>query len=99
MAEAKKPFHETVAENLIAQLKAGTAPWQRPWAAGEPGGMLPVNPTTRKRYKGINAIHLMSQGRSDPRWMTYRQAGAAGAQVRKGEKGTPVQYWTMPSAP
>lgn len=24
--------------------------------------------------------------------MTYKQAAAAGAQVRKGEKGTPVQY-------
>jgi antirestriction protein ArdC len=52
-----------------------------------------MNPTTGKRYKGINAIHLMAQGRSDSRWMTYKQAAAAGAQVRKGEKGTPVQYW------
>jgi len=93
MAEAKKPFHETVAENLIEQLRAGTAPWQRPWDPGEPGGFLPVNPTTGKRYKGINAIYLMSQRRTDNRWMTYKQATAAGAQVRKGEKGTPVQYW------
>ena len=52
-----------------------------------------MNPTTGKRYKGINAIHLMAQGRSDARWMTYKQAAAEGAQVRKGEKGTPVQYW------
>ena len=91
--EPKKPFHEAVAEKLIEQLKAGTAPWQRPWEPGEPGGFLPVNPTTGKRYKGINAIYLMSQGRTDNRWMTYKQAAAVGAQVRKGEKGTPVQYW------
>ncbi|WP_020405856.1 zincin-like metallopeptidase domain-containing protein [Hahella ganghwensis] len=92
MAAAKKPFHETVAENLIEQLKAGTAPWQRPY---EPGGqgILPVNPTTGKRYKGINAIHLMGQGREDSRWMTYNQAKSVGAQVRKGETGTAVQYW------
>lgn len=88
----KKPFHETVAENLIEQLKAGTAPWQKPW---EPGtqGFMPLNPTTGKRYKGINAVHLMAQGRSDSRWLTYNQAKAAGAQVNKGEKGTQVQYW------
>nr|BCT99949.1 DUF1738 domain-containing protein [uncultured bacterium] len=91
--EPKKPFHEVVAEKLIEQLKAGTAPWQRPWEPGEPNAYLPMNPTTGKRYKGINAIHLMAQGRSDGRWMTYKQAAAAGAQVRKGEKGTPVQYW------
>ena len=93
MAEIKKPFHETVAEKLIEQLKQGTAPWQKPWQAGEPGAFLPVNPTTGKRYRGINAIHLMSQGQSDQRWMTYKQAAAIGAQVRQGEKGTPIQYW------
>lgn len=57
------------------------------------GAALPMNPTTGKRYKGINAIHLMAQGYSDQRWMTYKQATAADAQVRKGEKGTLVQYW------
>ena len=45
------------------------------------------------RVLSVNAIHLMAQGRDDSRWMTYKQAAAAGAQVRKGEKGTPVQYW------
>ncbi|PVZ82674.1 DNA primase [Serratia sp. S1B] len=95
MAEpkAKKPFHEVVAENLIAQLKEGTAPWQKPWNPGAPGAALPMNPTTGKRYRGINAIHLMAQGYSDQRWMTYKQATAVDAQVRKGEKGTLVQYW------
>lgn len=95
MAQEKnqKPFHEQVAENLIEQLKAGTAPWQIPWNAAEPGSFLPTNPITGKRYKGINAIHLMAQGRGDQRWMTYNQAAGAGAQVRKGEKSTQIQYW------
>ena len=88
----KKPFHETVAENLIEQLKAGTAPWQKPWEAGEQG-FLPINPTSGNRYKGINSIHLMSQGYSDNRWLTYKQANTMDAQVKKGEKGTQVQYW------
>ena len=91
--EPKKPFSETVADKLIKQLKEGTAPWQKPWEPGQPGAFLPMNPTTGKRYRGINAIQLMSQGHSDPRWMTYKQAAAMGAQVRKGEKGTPIQYW------
>lgn len=50
--EPKKPFHEVVAEKLIEQLKAGTAPWQKPWEPGEPNAYLPMNPTTGKRYKG-----------------------------------------------
>lgn len=92
MAEKKPPFHETVANNLIEKLKAGTAPWQKPWDPGAPG-FMPTNPLTGNRYKGINAIHLMSQGRSDNRWMTYKQAKELGAQVRGKEKGTGVQYW------
>lgn len=97
MAEDKKPFHERVAEKIIDQLKAGTAPWQRPWndaAAGAEGGsIIPMNPTTGKRYRGVNVVNLMAEGRADNRWMTYKQAAAAGAQVRKGEKGSLVQYW------
>jgi len=91
--EPKKPFSEAVAQKLVEQLRQGTAPWQKPWAPGAPAAFIPLNPTTGKRYRGINAIQLMSQGYSDQRWMTYKQAAAVGAQVRKGEKGTPIQYW------
>ncbi|OYV45979.1 MAG: conjugal transfer protein TraC [Halothiobacillus sp. 24-54-40] len=91
--EPKKPFHEIVAEKLIEQLKQGTAPWQKPWQPGEAGAIVPMNPTTENRYKGINAMWLMAQGYSDQRWMTYKQAQDIGAQVRKGEKGTGIQYW------
>jgi len=91
--EPQKPFHEAVAEKLIDQLKAGTAPWQRKLEPGEPNSCLPMNPATGKRYKGINAVHLMAQGHSDSRWMTYKQANALGAEVRAGEKGTLIQYW------
>ena len=91
MADEKKAFHLVVAEKLIDQLERGTAPWQKPWAAGE--SYLPYNPTTGKTYKGINSLQLLSEERSDPRWLTYKQAQAEGAQVRRGEKGTLVQYW------
>ncbi len=93
MDQNKKPFHETVAEKLIKQLEEGTAPWQRPWNSGESGAFLPYNPATDNRYKGINSLYLLSQNRDDQRWMTYKQAAEAGAQVRKGEKGTGIQYW------
>lgn len=93
--EPKQPFSQQVAERLIKQLEEGTAPWQRPWGAASNGG-LPTNPTSGNRYKGINVVNLLSQGRDDPRWMTYKQAEAVGAQVRKGEKGTSIQFWSFP---
>lgn len=91
--KSSKPFHVQVADLLIVKMKEGTAPWQKPWKAGDPFLSMPMNPTSGKRYRGINAMYLMAQGRSDQRWLTYNQAQATGAQVRKGETGTPIQYW------
>lgn len=93
MADAKKPFHEVVAERVIDQLERGVAPWQRPWEPGNPSSRSPHNAITGKRYKGINSIYLQMQGRADQRWLTYNQAKSVGAQVRKGEKGTTCQKW------
>ncbi|MCP5246805.1 MAG: DUF1738 domain-containing protein [Burkholderiales bacterium] len=93
MDKSRKAYPEQVAESLIEQLKKGTAPWQKPWQAGDPLLSFPHNPTTQKRYRGINALYLMSRDYADPRWLTYKQAAGMGAQVRKGEKSTVIQYW------
>lgn len=75
-------FAQRIADKLVAQLKEGTAPWQKPWAEGL--SFSPYNPTTGNRYRGINILALISTDFSDPRWMTYRQAQAQGWQVRGG---------------
>jgi putative DNA primase/helicase len=84
-------FAQRLADKLIAQLKEGTAPWQKPWVEGLSFG--PYNPTTGNRYRGINILALISTDFSDPRWMTYRQAQAQGWQVRGGERSTQIQHW------
>lgn len=89
----KETYAETVAARIIDQLERGVAPWQRPWNAGELAGTAPTNAVTGKRYRGGNALYLTMQGRDDPRWLTYKQAAAAGAQVRQGERGCTVQYY------
>ncbi|WP_417799005.1 zincin-like metallopeptidase domain-containing protein [Terasakiella pusilla] len=91
MAE-KKSYRDQVVEELLGHIEAGTAPWQKPWEPGKVR-MAPFNPVSGKDYRGINALWLEMRGRSDPRWMTYRQAAAQDAQVRKGEKGTMIEYW------
>ena len=89
---ANDDYARKVADTLIDQLREGVAPWQKPWDATGTR-FLPYNPTSGKDYRGMNAMWLMMQGHDDPRWMTYKQAAGEGAQVRKGEKGTQVQYW------
>src|SRR6185312_190756 len=91
----KRDFRQEVTDNIIRMLEQGTAPWQKPWEAGRLG--MPHNPTTDKSYRGGNAIHLMTvaagRGYEDPRWLTYKQAAENGWQVRKGEKGTHIEFW------
>ncbi|QWT20778.1 DUF1738 domain-containing protein [Bacillus sp. NP157] len=86
-------YEKEVAGRLIEQLKAGVAPWQKPWKGGELASILPVNAVTGVRYSGGNVIQLMSQGRTNPQWATFNQIKAAGWHVRKGERATPIQFW------
>lgn len=89
----KETYAEKVAAKVIEQLERGVAPWQKPWDAGSMAGTAPMNPTTGNNYRGSNALWLTMQGRDDPRWLTYNQASAQGAQVRKGERGSVIQYY------
>jgi len=93
MAKQKRDLRMEVANRLVEQIEQGTAFFQRPWVAGE--FLTPINAVTGKRYRGINAEHLMyfSPDNSDPRWCTYKQAQENGWQVREGSKGVPIEVW------
>ena len=94
---ARRDFRREVTDRIIDMLETGVAPWQKPWNPAGASLDMPMNPTTGKAYRGGNAIHLMAtsllRGYGDPRWMTYRQAAVLGWQVRKGEKGTQIEFW------
>src|SRR5262249_54992303 len=88
-------------DNIVRMLEEGTSPWQKPWTAG--ALEMPFNPVTGKLYRGGNAVHLFASaiatGSDDPRWITYKQAEQRGWQVRKGEKGSHIEYWEFPERP
>lgn len=92
MVDKRTNHREDVAEEIIRAIEDGTAPWVKPWRAGEIG-TAPFNPVTGKQYRGINSLFLSLKDRTDPRWMTYQQALDAGGQVRKGERSTRIEYW------
>ena len=99
---ARRDFRQEVTDRIINMLENGVAPWQKPWNPADASLDMPMNPTTGKVYRGGNALHLMatglSRGYGDPRWMTYRQATALAWQVRKGEKGTQIEFWGVKAA-
>jgi antirestriction protein ArdC len=95
----KRDFRQEVTDRIITMLEDGVAPWQKPWNPAEASVAMPFNPTTERSYRGGNAIHLMGtglrHGYDDPRWMTYKQAADRGWQVRRGEKGTQIEFWEV----
>ena len=98
MTEERRDYRAEVTADIIKMLEEGTAPWQKPWDAGELG-RTPYNPTTSKPYRGGNVLGLMiaemRKGYTDPRWCTYKQAAEKGWQVRKGEKSTTIEFWEV----
>lgn len=87
-----------LADSFASALEQDQIPWNRPWNDASAGPLLrPINPSTDKPYRGGNAISLMvaaaEQGFDDPRWLTFKQAQALDAQVRKGERGTRIEFW------
>jgi antirestriction protein ArdC len=98
-AQPKRDFRQQVTDRIVTMLENGVAPWQKPWNPAETSVGMPFNPTTERSYRGGNAIHLMAtgirQGYDDPRWMTYKQAADYGWQVRRGEKGTQIEFWEV----
>ena len=89
-------YAQKVSDEIIDQIKRGVAPWQKPWKPGEQ--ISAENFSTGQKYSGGNSLYLMSRairdGRGDNRWGTYNQIREAGGQVRKGEKGTQVLFFT-----
>jgi antirestriction protein ArdC len=96
----KRDLRQEVTDSIIAALEKGVAPWHKPWQSS--AFEMPLNPTTGKPYRGGNAVHLlvvgMRNGCEDPRWLTYRQAQENGWQVRRGERGTQIEFWQFPEA-
>lgn len=82
--------YQVVFDKIMAELKKGVAPWKKSWT-----GRAPFNVKSGKNYRGINFWILLCSDFADPRWLSFKQAQAMGGQVRKGEKGTPVVFWTF----
>jgi antirestriction protein ArdC len=89
-------LYESVTNRIIEEMRNGTVPWTKPWKSGKTTGVMPMNAVTGRSYNGINIPLLWhaAEVHAYPThaWLTYKQALAAGGQVRKGEKATTVVF-------
>ncbi len=89
-------LYQEITGKIIRELEQGRLPWVQPWAGVSAPLGLPRNAATGRKYSGINILILWcavaERGFTAQNWLTFRQALAIGAHVRKGERGTSVVY-------
>lgn len=90
-AYEKSDVYQIITDRIIELLENGVAPWRKPWSCGK----APTNLVSGKEYQGINTFLLAHSAWNSPYWLTFKQAQDRGGHVRKGEKGTPVIFWTI----
>jgi antirestriction protein ArdC len=93
--EPSRPdLYTRITDQIVAQLEAGVRPWTQPWAASQ-SVSRPLRHDGAP-YQGINVVLLWGEaaarGFQSSTWMTFRQALALDAHVRKGERGSTVVY-------
>lgn len=90
----KNDYAKKMVEGIIEAVENGAKlPWQQTWSAGD----VPRNALTGRAYRGINVwltlIRTMVFGYTSNRWLTMKQANAAGGRIKKGEKPTWIVFW------
>jgi len=89
---------ERVTRQIKAALERDVRPWVKPWSdTGASPLMLPRR-ANGIPYRGINTLALwpsaQERGFASSYWFTFKQALAAGAAVRKRERGSFIVFYT-----
>lgn len=91
--KAKIDAYQRVTDRVLELIEQGVAPWRKTWQGTATEG--PVSMSTGKEYQGINWILLSWAGYGSRYWGTYKSITENGGQVRKGEKATPIIFWSF----
>jgi antirestriction protein ArdC len=90
-----KNLQADITARILGTMQTGSLPWRRPWRAIAAEG-FPCNAVTNRPYSGGNVmlIWLRQQAEAWPslRFLTFKQAKAAGGSVRKGEHGVNIIF-------
>ena len=97
MQKVRNDLHERITLQIIEAIEAGAGDYQMPWNTAGSNASLPHNPVGKYQYHGINVLSLWASQQlrtfTSGQWATYRQWQSIGAQVRKGETGSPTVFY------
>ena len=84
---------EAIIAPLIEMIGEAKGIWDMPWRNQQ---VRPTNALTGRRYSGFNSLNLMIAGLryGSPFWATFKQASSMELTVRRGERGTPIMFYS-----
>ncbi|MEK7538475.1 MAG: zincin-like metallopeptidase domain-containing protein [Patescibacteria group bacterium] len=92
--------HARITDEIIKAIEASGEEYVMPWH--QRAGGMPRNALTHNHYHGVNTLALwvtcQLRGYTSPYFATYRQWSELGAQVRRGEKASPIIYFKQREA-
>jgi antirestriction protein ArdC len=88
-------IYQMITDRMTAQLKQGTVPWRRPWRITGGSGW-PMNIKSRKPYRGINPILLITEPYTSPWWGSYNQWAEACGAVKAADDSRRGWHWQNP---
>ena len=81
--------YQMVTDRIVAQLKEGIIPWQKPWTVSGSAEDVAISYVSRRPYSFVNQMLLGRPGE----WLTWKQIGELGGKVRKGAKAGIVVFY------
>ena len=96
--ETRTDLHQTITNTIVAMLEDAQASGASfPWCRQGVTLSRPTNALTQKRYRGINVLTLWCEAESrnfrSGIFATYKQWQELGAQVRQGERSSPIVFY------
>ena len=87
-------IRQEMIKQFISSLKEDVIPWEQNWVSKERA----FNPVSGTKYRGTNAFWLAYKAYQnqwqDPRWCTFDQAQNNGWQIKRGSRGTKIEFFS-----
>ena len=77
-------------ERILDALDRHIIPWQQPWK----NGIMNQNAVSGHTYRGINELLTNCNTFESPYWVTFHQLKTMGGSIKKGEKSTPIVFFS-----
>ena len=94
---ARRDIYAEITDKIIAAIEQNPGEPVLPWHRSGFRPVIPNNAATGNDYRGVNILSLwvtaLERGYESGVFATYKQWGALGAQVRKGESAAPIVFY------